>query len=228
MNPQLVLVLDLSIFHRCELSPNPAKNEPLIFYFACRSHYPSESMTIPMNHHWIVRFCFLWMDLGRVLWVLDLIFEIKSIVAVTLSWIMTVVVQLGLSSTNGPMYCKSSCFAFICRQLVFSPFVHYNSQWSDTRYLWNKSGWNQYFMMFEAGLIHRHQPIDTDIICSIPDTTYLPRMLPYRARYICFPHRRASTREFIAISKDLLWNKLKQIWKGEIINNTRQKSQTNL
>jgi len=54
--------------------------------------------------------------------VLDLIFEIKSIVAVTLSWILTVVVQLGLSWTNGPMYCKSSCFAFICWQLVFLPF----------------------------------------------------------------------------------------------------------
>ena len=156
-SPQLVLVLDLSIFHWCKLSPNPAKNELLVFHFACRSRYHSESMTIPINHHWIVRFCFLWMDLGWVLWVLDLIFEIKSIVAVTLSWTLMVVIQLGLSWTNGPMYCKSSSFAFICRQLAF---VHYNSQWSDIRYLWNKSGWNQYSMMFEAGLIHRHQPVE--------------------------------------------------------------------
>jgi len=35
---------------------------------------------------------------------------------------MTVVVQLGLSLTNSPMYCKSSFFAFICWQLVFPPF----------------------------------------------------------------------------------------------------------
>ena len=36
---------------------------------------------------------------------------------------MTVVVQLGLSLTNSPMYCKSSFFAFICWQLVFLPFL---------------------------------------------------------------------------------------------------------
>ena len=63
-------------------------NEPLAFHSTCRLCFPSESMTIPtIIQLYVVFFAFPFaffsqMGLGRVLWVIGLILEIKSIVAV--------------------------------------------------------------------------------------------------------------------------------------------------